>query len=318
MNCFWMSLAALSCAVACAMSGGSGILAGDKVDLAKEAKKFQGKWTLESSISGGQEIPRDQLKGFLVIYEGDKHTLKYGDKVFQVGTQTIDPSKSPKTIDMTMTEGPSKGKVMLGIYEFDGDTMKACFDPEGKSRPKEFKSALGSATFLNVHRRVPQEPTLDTLQPEHKLLERLAGEWRFEKRTTPAGDSQPEILGSGTISAELVGGFFVVGRWSGKVYGADYKAVQSLGYDIQQKKYTGSWIDSSMSYRWDLSGIVDTKSQELAIMASGPAPTGGTCTFRERYQFQSADAITIIGEMRQGDTWVPFLTTRLTRERGRP
>ena len=100
------------------------------------------------------EIPLDQLKRFLVIYEGDKHTLKFGDQVFQVGTQKIDPTKSPKTIDMTMTEGPSKGKVMLGIYEIEGDTMKACFDPEGKKRPTEFKSAPGSATFFNVHKRV--------------------------------------------------------------------------------------------------------------------------------------------------------------------
>jgi hypothetical protein len=112
-----------------------------------------------------------------------------------------------------------------------------------------------------------------------------------------------------------VGGFFVVGRWSGKVYGADYKAFQSLGYNIKQKKYTGCWIDSTMSYRWELSGTVDEKSQELTITASGPSPTGGTCTFRERYQFKSADSITIIGEMQKGEKWVTFITTRLTRKR---
>jgi hypothetical protein len=79
-----------------------------------------------------------------------------------------------------------------------------------------------------------------------------------------------------------VGSYFVVCRWSGNVYGADYKAIQSLGYDIKQKKYTGCWIDSTMSYRWELSGAVDEKSQELTITASGPGPTGGTATFRER------------------------------------
>ena len=154
MNRFRVSLAALFCAVGFAVSGGSGILADDKADLEKEAKKFQGAWTIESSVTGGKAIPADQLKGFIVIYEGDKHTVKMGDKVIQVGTQKIDPSKSPKTIDVTMTEGPSKGTVMLGIYEFDGDTLKACFDPEGKKRPTEFKSEAGSENFLNVHKRV--------------------------------------------------------------------------------------------------------------------------------------------------------------------
>jgi hypothetical protein len=160
-----------------------------------------------------------------------------------------------------------------------------------------------------------QEPALDMPQPEHKLLERFPGEWRFEKQLTAEDGSKPESLGTGTISAELLGGFFVVCRWTGKVYETDYKASQTLGYDMKQKKYTGSWIDSSMSYRWELSGTVDEKSQQFAITTSGPGPAGGTCTFRERYQFQSADSITIIGEMQKGEKWVPFLTTRLTRKR---
>lgn len=132
----------------------SGTLADDKADVEKETRKFQGIWTIESSVTGGMEIPAEQLKGFRVIYDGDKHTVKMGDQVIQVGTQKIDPSKSPKTIDVTMTEGPSKGAVMLGIYEIDGDTMKACFDPQGKKRPTEFKSSAGSEYFLNVHKRV--------------------------------------------------------------------------------------------------------------------------------------------------------------------
>ena len=45
------------------------------------------------------------------------------------------------------------------------------------------------------------------------------------------------------------------------------------------------------------------------------APTGGTRTFRKRYQFKSADSITIIGEMQHGEKWVTFMTTRLTRKR---
>src|SRR5262245_9511542 len=121
-----ISFAALCCAVGFAASASSGTLADDKADLEKEVKKFQGAWTIESSVTGGKELPADDLKGFIVTFEGDKHTVKNGDRVIQVGTQKLDPSKSPKAIDVTMTEGPNKGAVMLGIYEFDGDTLKAC------------------------------------------------------------------------------------------------------------------------------------------------------------------------------------------------
>ena len=147
------SLAAIFCA---AFFAASGIQADDKADLEKEVKKFQGTWTIESSVTGGTELPADQLKGLVVVFEGDKHSVKKGDDVLQVGTQKLDPSKSPKTIDVTMVEGPSKGTVMLGIYEIDADTLKVCFDPEGKTRPTEFKSPPGSKNFINVHKRVKQ------------------------------------------------------------------------------------------------------------------------------------------------------------------
>jgi uncharacterized protein (TIGR03067 family) len=149
-----ISFAAFCCAVGFAASASALTLADEKADLENEVKKFQGTWTFESSASGGTELPIGELRGMLLTFEGDKHTVKKGDEVIQVGIQKLDPSKSPKTIDVTMTEGPSKGMVMLGIYEIDQDTLKVCFDPQGKKRPTEFKSAPGSENFVNIHKRV--------------------------------------------------------------------------------------------------------------------------------------------------------------------
>src|SRR6266496_2909228 len=92
-----ISLGALFCAVGFTASGGSGTLADDKADLEKEVRKFQGTWTFESSESGGKELPAGELKGLILTFEGDKHTVKKGDEVVQVGTQKLDPSKSPRS-----------------------------------------------------------------------------------------------------------------------------------------------------------------------------------------------------------------------------
>jgi uncharacterized protein (TIGR03067 family) len=143
-------VAAVLCAFALAVAG----VAAAQADVEKELKAFQGAWTLESSVTGGTALPADQLQGLIVFFRGQTHTLTMGDQVIQVGSMTLDPSKSPKTIDVTMTEGPNKGAVMLGIYEIAGDTLTACFDPEGKQRPTQFKSLPGSATFLNTHKRM--------------------------------------------------------------------------------------------------------------------------------------------------------------------
>ena len=149
-----IALVALLCTLVFAASGGSGALADEKADLEKEARKFQGTWTFESSEAGGKKLPIGELKGLILTFEGHKHTVKKGDEVIQVGTQKLDPSKSPKTIDVTLVEGPNKGAVMLGIYEIDGDELKVCFDTQGKKRPTEFKSAPGSENFVNVHKRI--------------------------------------------------------------------------------------------------------------------------------------------------------------------
>jgi uncharacterized protein (TIGR03067 family) len=148
------SLVALFCAVGLAASGGSGTRADDKADLEKEVRKFQGTWTFESSEAGGKDLPAGELKGLVLTFEGDKHTVKKGNEVIQAGTQKLDPFQSPKAIDVTLTEGVNKGAVMLGIYEINGDTLKVCFDAAGKKRPTQFQSAPGSETFVNVHKRL--------------------------------------------------------------------------------------------------------------------------------------------------------------------
>lgn len=160
-----------------------------------------------------------------------------------------------------------------------------------------------------------QNQRLVTPQPEHRLLERLAGDWQFERQSAPRDGATPQTLGTGTISAELVGDFFVVSRWSGTAYGATYKAAQSLGYDLEQDQYVGYWMDSFVNFRWELAGTVDDVSQELTMTTRGPAPAGGTAAFRERYQFNSLDAITILGEMQHDEHWVALTVTRLTRRR---
>src|SRR2546423_13056847 len=134
-----IALVTLFCALVLTASGGTGARAGDKADVEKELKKFQGTWTFASVETGGREIPAAEFQGITVTFEGDKYTVKKGDEVIQAATQKLDPSKSPKTLDVTVAEGLNKGAGMLGIYEISGDTLKVCFDPEGKKRPTQFK-----------------------------------------------------------------------------------------------------------------------------------------------------------------------------------
>jgi uncharacterized protein (TIGR03067 family) len=155
MSRFRVSFVALFCVVGIAVSDATAARADDKAeDVDKELKKFQGTWTVESVEAGGMEVPIELFKGMTVTFEGDKYIVKLGDEVIQKATQKLDPSKSPKAMDGTVAEGPHKGTVILGIYEISEDKLKICFDPEGKKRPTEFKTATGSQTTRAVYKRV--------------------------------------------------------------------------------------------------------------------------------------------------------------------
>jgi uncharacterized protein (TIGR03067 family) len=49
----------------------------------------------------------------------------------------IDLTASPKTMDLTFTEGPQTGKTALGIYKVEGDTYRLCRAAPGKPTPAQ-------------------------------------------------------------------------------------------------------------------------------------------------------------------------------------
>ncbi len=111
--------------------------------LKKDLAQLQGEWTMVSGSADGQPMPDQMRKEMKRVCKGDEITVTMGDRVFLKAKITIDPSKTPKTIDYDMTEGLSKGKKQLGIYELNGDTFKACFSSPGGERPKEIKAGEG-------------------------------------------------------------------------------------------------------------------------------------------------------------------------------
>jgi uncharacterized protein (TIGR03067 family) len=147
------ALVTLLCILGLTALDGIGSRADDKADVEKELKKFQGTWTFESVEAAGKKLPADQFTGMLVTFEGDKYTVKAGGMVVEAATLKLDPSRTPKTLDSKVTEGPNKRKVYLGIYEISGDTLKVCYDEEGKKRPTQFKGDSGAQTLV-VHKRV--------------------------------------------------------------------------------------------------------------------------------------------------------------------
>ena len=137
-----------------------GLLLVGSLALAADAPKkapYEAEWLAVSVEQGGKKLPDEEVKriDLRVIVEGGKYTLKHGDRVVDRGTVKVtEPKgKQPGTIDVTPGEGENKGKVILAIYAIDGDTMKVCYDTEGKERPKEFRAVPGTGQVFIVYQR---------------------------------------------------------------------------------------------------------------------------------------------------------------------
>jgi uncharacterized protein (TIGR03067 family) len=119
----------------------------------KDMQRLEGNWSMVSGESNGTLMPENFLKGSKRVAKDGVTSVTIGGMPFMKAKFTVDPSKTPKTIDYTMLEGLTKGKKQLGIYEFDGDRVKFCFASPGMARPTDFSAKTGSGRTTSVWQR---------------------------------------------------------------------------------------------------------------------------------------------------------------------
>lgn len=119
----------------------------------KDEAKFNGTWKAVSVEVDGKKLPKEAVDKTSLTVKGDDYTFHRGNEEIK-GKHKLDASKTPKTIDAVRSQGPDKGKPLLGIYELTDDTYKVCFAAPGGERPTEFSSKPGSKHRLIVMKRV--------------------------------------------------------------------------------------------------------------------------------------------------------------------
>src|SRR5579862_7003132 len=127
-------------------------------DPKKELTLFQGNWKVVSIKESDKEKnpPDDFVKGLAVNVTGNvmKITTNKGKEVVVTFNLKLDPAKKPKAIDMTISDGPDKGKVEPGIYKFEGDKLTLCTEDQGKERPTTFATKEGTTISLIVLQKI--------------------------------------------------------------------------------------------------------------------------------------------------------------------
>jgi uncharacterized protein (TIGR03067 family) len=127
--------------------------AGAQDAVKKEMSQLEGEWSMVSGEANGQALSKEMVASAKRVAKDGETTITFGGKLYFKAKFSIDATKKPKAIDYEMTEGPTKGKTQLGIYELEGDTVKFCFAAPGKDRPTEFTAKEGSQRTLSVWSR---------------------------------------------------------------------------------------------------------------------------------------------------------------------
>jgi len=144
-----VSLLAVVSLIAATASGAGGENKG------KQTMVQEGTWVVVGMEQNGMKLPAEVVEklNLKLTIKGEDYTVTMAGTVADKGTSKVDTQKKPNTADIKSEEGPNKGKTILAIVEVDGDSMKACYDMEGKGRPTEFATKEGSGHTLILYKR---------------------------------------------------------------------------------------------------------------------------------------------------------------------
>jgi uncharacterized protein (TIGR03067 family) len=121
-------------------------------DKTADLELLQGPWAITSLEIDGKPLAPHDFAAARIVVEGDRFTT-VGMGAAYSGTLKLDPTASPRAIDMKFEDGPEKGNINLGIYEIEQDDWKLCLATRGSVRPKTFATAPGTGFALETLER---------------------------------------------------------------------------------------------------------------------------------------------------------------------
>ena len=123
--------------------------------------RMAGEWRVVSIEANGNTNADSEVVQITVVnrLDGTWSLLSNGNVIAE-GTSTIDPTTSPKTIELKSHRGSlqnSRGTHYRGIYEVHETTRRVCFVPADKPVPESFAGGRDTGQILVTFERVAFE-----------------------------------------------------------------------------------------------------------------------------------------------------------------
>ena len=120
---------------------------------ADEPKDFHGKWEYVEWHHAGEKLPEEKHKSLVLVIGPKDCRVEAEDKLLSVATYKVGEVNKRRTVELDISHGEFKDQKMLAIFEIDGDTMRVCYDLEGKEFPTVFKSTKENKWVLVTYKR---------------------------------------------------------------------------------------------------------------------------------------------------------------------
>jgi uncharacterized protein (TIGR03067 family) len=130
------------------------VATGQGADEQKALEKFKGTWKLVSEVDSGKNIPADPNEVF--IFDGKKNcTNKCGLGIRDEFELKVNPTKTPKEIDLIPLKEPNKGIPSLAIYKLEGNKLSICINFNvGAKRPTAFECNESNRNIILIMEKV--------------------------------------------------------------------------------------------------------------------------------------------------------------------
>jgi hypothetical protein len=168
------------------------------------------------------------------------------------------------------------------------------------------------------------EPTKNGVSAEasepakrREWLKQLVGEWDLQCKMYIQPD-QPPAESAGTDSVRALGEHWVVAEAKSTMMGAPFNGILSLGYDPQEKRFHGTWIDSMGGHLWVYKGTLNDAGDTLTLETEGPCmqDLSKTARYKEIIQVTGKDSRTFTSNIETEDgKWTKILSIEYRRKK---
>jgi uncharacterized protein (TIGR03067 family) len=119
----------------------------------KDLQQFQGSWqAVFVQNVDGQRATQEDIQATRLEVQGNEFTFTAKDLTVS-GTFVIDPSQTPKRIDVVL-KGAKPADKLLGVYQIDGDVRRSCFAFPRQARPVDVRPSE-KGYFILEWKRLP-------------------------------------------------------------------------------------------------------------------------------------------------------------------